>query len=163
MAYDLRYRFVKANIMATQKSVTLTLMAVVAVAVVAAALASGALVTSRSIASTGTVMAVGVGVYWDSKCTNQTSSLSWGVVAAGSTARVTLYIKNNGTIPVTLTVSFGGWSPSSAASYLTPGWNCTNYVLGNGLVVAAAMTLLVSASITGITSFSFSITITGTQ
>lgn len=162
MTHDLRYASVKAKIMAMKKSATLTLMAVVAVAVVAAALVSAALVTSRTVSSTGSVKAVGVGVYWDSACTNQTSSFSWGVVAPGSTASVTLYVKNNGTVPVTLTASFGNWNPASAAGYFTPGWNCTNYVLGTGLVVAAVLTLAVSQSITGVTNFSFDVTLTGT-
>jgi len=162
MTHDSRYASVKANIMAVQKSATLALMAVAAVAIVAAALVSAALVTSKTVNSTGSVKAVGVGVYWDSACTNQTSSFGWGVVAPSSTASVTLYVKNNGTVPVTLTASFGNWNPASAASYLTPGWNCTNYVLGNGLVVAAVLTLAVSQSITGVTNFSFDITLTGT-
>lgn len=148
--------------MAMQKSATLALMAAAAVAVVATALVSAALVTSKTVNSTGTVMAVGVSVYWDSVCTNQTSSFCWGVVSPGSTASVTLYVKNNGTAPVTLTASFGNWNPASAASYLTPGWNCTNYVLGAGLVAAAVLTLAVSQSITGVTNFSFDITLTGT-
>jgi hypothetical protein len=148
--------------MAVQKSATLALMAVAAVVVVAAALVSAALVTSKTVNSNGSVKAVGVGVYWDSVCTNQTSSFSWGAVAPGSTASVTLYVKNNGTVPVTLAVSFGNWNPASAATYMAPGWNCTSYVLGAGLVVAAVLTLTVSQSITGVTNFSFDITLTGT-
>jgi hypothetical protein len=162
MSQDLRCRSVKAKIMTMQKSANLVLMAVAAVAVVAVALVSGALVTSRKINSTGNIKAVGVGVYWDSACTNQTSSLDWGALAPGSTGSVMLYVKNNGTVPVTLNISFGGWNPTSAVTYLTPGWNCTNYVLGSGLVVASMLTLAVSQSITGITSFSFDITMTGT-
>jgi hypothetical protein len=162
MTHDSRYALVKASIMAMQKSATLALMAVVAVAVVAMALVSAALVTSRTVSSTGSVKAVGVGVYWDSACTNQTSSFSWGVLAPGSTASIRLYVKNNGTIPVTLTASFGNWNPASVAGYMTPSWNCTNYVLGTGLVLAAVLTLAVSPSITGVTNFSFDITLTGT-
>jgi hypothetical protein len=163
MTHDLRYASLKVNIMAMQKSATLALMAVAAVAVVAAALVSAALVTSKTVNSIGSIKAVGVGVYWNSACTNQTSSFSWGAVAPGSTASVTLYVKNNGTVPVTLSASFGNWNPASAASYLTPGWNCTNYVLGTGLVVTAVLTLAVSQSTTGVTNFSFDITLTGTE
>lgn len=149
--------------MAMQKSATLALTVFAAVAVVAAALVSAALVTSRTITSTGSIKSVGVSVYWDSACTNQTSSFSWGVLAPGSTASIKLYVKNSGTIPVTLSASFGNWNPASAASYMTPGCNCTNYALGTGSVAAAVLTLTVSQSITGVTNFSFDITLTGTE
>lgn len=148
--------------MAMQKSMRLALMAAFAVVVVAAALVSAAIVATRTVTSTGSIYAVGVQVFSDSACTIPASSVNWGAVTPGSVASVTLYLKNNGTVPVTLTVSYGTWSPASASSYMTPGWNCTNYALGSGSVVTAALTLTVLASVTGITTFSFAITITGT-
>jgi hypothetical protein len=153
----------KANDMAMQKSATLAFLAVGATTLIFIALVSAALVTNRTITNTGTIKTVGVGVYWDSACTNATSSIDWGTLAPNQTAISKVYVKSNSTIPVTLSLSSGNWSPTSASGYLTPGWNCTGYVLGKGLVVAAALTLAVSANITGVTSFSFDMTITGSE
>jgi hypothetical protein len=42
-------------------------------------------------------------------------------------------------------------------------WNRAGYVLAVGASVQAVLSLTVSSSISGVTSFSFDITITGTQ
>jgi hypothetical protein len=149
--------------MAMQKTSTLAFLAVGASMVIAIALVSAALTTTRTIQNTGIIMTVGVAAYWDSGLTNQTSAIDWGTLTPNSTANKTLYVQNNGTIPVTLSLSSGNWSPTSASGYLTLGWNCTGYVLGKGSVVAATLTLTVSGNITGVTSFSYAMTITGSQ
>jgi hypothetical protein len=149
--------------MAMQKSATMVFLALGALAVVLLALVSAALVTTRTISSTGTIAAVGVAVFWDSACTNQTASINWGTLVPNSTGACTVYVKNNGTVPVTLNAGFGNWNPGSASGYMTPGWNCSGYVLGSSSVVAATLTLTVSPNITGVANFSFDVTITGTQ
>jgi len=50
-----------------------------------------------------------------------------------------------------------------ASSYITLDWDRDDYVLSSGESVQAVLTLSVSSSITGITSFSFDIVITGTE
>jgi hypothetical protein len=72
-------------------------------------------------------------------------------------------VENSGTVPVTLTMSAGSWNPANASSYITLSWNRQNYTLPAGSSVQALLTLNVSSSIDGITSFTFNITITGTQ
>ncbi len=143
-------------------STTLALLTALAVGVMALAFVSAGFVQNRTISNNGTIRAVGVGVFWDPACTNETSSINWGLLAPGSTATTVLYVRNNGTVSVSLSAAFGNWNPSGASLYLTPGWNSTGYVLGKGQVVAAALSLTVSASITGITNFSYDITIAGT-
>jgi hypothetical protein len=74
-----------------------------------------------------------------------------------------VYVKNTGNAAVTLNMTTSAWSPSSASSYITLTWNQTGTVLQAGGVVTAGLTLTVSSSISGITSFSFNITISGTH
>jgi hypothetical protein len=74
-----------------------------------------------------------------------------------------VYVRNEGTVSVTLNMTKGNWNPSSASSYITLTWNKEKYVLPAGQVVTAVLTLSVSSSVSGVTSFSFDITITGTQ
>jgi hypothetical protein len=149
--------------MAMQKVAIGTILAVALVGTVAIALSASLLTASRTLPNSGNVTAVGVGVYWDSSCTNETSTINWGTLAPNSTKSVTLYIKNNGTVGVALSMATSGWNPAGAASYLSLSWNCTSYSLYHGNVVAAYLTLSVSPSVSGITSFSFDITITGTE
>jgi hypothetical protein len=148
--------------MAMQKVTIGAALAVVAVMVVTMS-ALGALMVSRTISNSGNVRAVGVGVYSDSGCTVALSSINWGALDPGGSTASTVYVKNEGNVAVTLSMTVGNWNPTSASSYLTLTWNRQSYVLTAGVVVQATLTLAVSSSISGITSFSFDITITGTQ
>jgi uncharacterized repeat protein (TIGR01451 family) len=125
--------------------------------------ALGALVATRTISNSGSVTAVGVGVYSDSACTTALSAISWGTLNPGDIKTYTIYVKNTGTVPVTLNMTVGNWNPTSASSYITLTWNKEKYVLPATQVVQAVLTLTVSSSVSGVTSFSFDITITGTQ
>ena len=147
--------------MAMQKA---TIGAVLVVAVMALLVSAlGALTTTRTFSSNGTINVIGVSVYSDAGCTTALSSVSWGTLNPGDTPTQTIYVKNNGTIPVTLTMTYGNWSSQSAQNYITLSWNQNNTQLASGSVATAVLTLNVSSSISGVTTFSFNINITGTQ
>ena len=148
--------------MAMQKA-TIGAVAAIAVMSVVISVLAAALVTSSTFSNSGTIVAIGVGVYSDSSCTTVLSSINWGNLTLGASTSYTIYVKNNGTIPVTLTMTTGNWNPTTASSYITLSWNRPNYVLTAGSSVQAALTLNVSSSLTGFTNFAFDITITGTQ
>jgi len=124
----------------------------------------GLLTSSVQIGNTGTIKAVGVGVYWNSACTNTTTSLPWGKVDPGSNKTFTVYVKNVANTAETLSLSTSNWSPTQAATYMTLSWN---YTAGTGLnpgqVMKLGLKLSVSSSITGIDTFSFTVVITGTE
>jgi hypothetical protein len=141
----------------------ITLGTVLAIAVMGiAASALGSLVARRTISNTGTVKAIGVGVYWDSGCSNPVSSIDWGSLDPGVMVKKTIYVRNEGNIAVTLQMTTGNWNPPSASSYITLIWSREGYVLSSGSVVDAVLTLSVSSNISTITSFSFNIIIAGT-
>ena len=125
--------------------------------------ALGALVATRTISNSGSVTAVGVGVYSDSACKTALTAISWGTVNPGDVKNYTVYVKNEATVSVTLNMTVGNWNPLSASSYITLTWNKEKSVLTATQVVQAVLTLSVSSSVSGVTSFSFDITITGTQ
>ena len=147
--------------MAMQRATIGTVVAIAVVGLMVSAL--GALVATRTISNSGSVTAVGVGVYSDSGCTTALSAISWGTVNPGDVKTYTIYVKNTGNVPVTLNMTVSGWSPSSASSYIKLTWNQEKSVLTAGQVVSAVLTLSVSSSISNVTSFSFNIIITGTQ
>ena len=147
--------------MAMQKATLATVVAIAVMAMVLSAL--GVLVATLTISNTGNVAAVGVGVYWDGGCTNEVSSIDWGALDPGATTDVTVYVKNEGSIAVVLSMTTDNWNPASASSYMTLSWNRENYLLNSGSVVSAVLTLSVSSSVSEITNFSFDITITGTE
>jgi len=142
----------------------ITIGTVLSIAVMGMVLSTlGVLVATRTISNTGNLKAVGVGVYWNSGCTSVVSSVDWGALAPGVTKDVTLYVKNEGTVSLSMNIRTDNWNPASASSYVTLSWNRENYVLSPGSVAQAVLTLSVSSSITGITNFSFDIIISGTE
>jgi len=144
-----------------QKITIGTVLAIAVVGIVASVL--GALVATRRISNTGNLKAIGVGVYWDSSCTSAVSSIDWGALEPGVTKNFTVYVRNEGNVQVRLSMTTSNWNPASASSYITLSWNRENYVLSSGSVVSAVLTLSVSSSISGITSFTFDIIISGTE
>jgi len=147
--------------MAMQKITMGTILTIAIVGMVVTAV--GALVATRTISNVGSVKAIGVGVYWDSSCTNAVSSINWGELQPGVSKNFTIYVKNEGSVKMKLSMTASNWNPAQASSYMTLSWNRENYVLNPGSVVSAVLTLSVSQSISGITSFSFDVIISGTE
>src|SRR3990170_4090704 len=116
---------------------------------------AGVLTANQTVPSGGTVTAVNVGVYTDSACTVNCTSIDWEALAPTNSTTRTVYVKNTGTIPVTLSMTTTNWVPSSASTYLTLTWNRANYVLAAGGSVSATLTLAASASAGAITTFNF--------
>lgn len=126
-------------------------------------LTAGLLTTSQTVPSAGTVTAVNVGVYTDAAGTQNCTSIDWGILPPGNSTSRTVYIKNYGNVPVTLSMTTANWVPSNATNYLTFSWNRAGYVLNANTTVSATLTLVASANAGNITSFSFNIIIIGTQ
>ena len=124
---------------------------------------AGVLTANQTVLSLGTITTVNVGVYSDSGLTQNLTSIDWGTLAPGNSTTRTIYVKNTGTIPVTLSMTTTNWAPSNANTYLTLTWNRANYVLAVGSSVSATLTLTASASAGNLTTFSFNIVITGTE
>ncbi|MGD0158854.1 MAG: hypothetical protein ABSB89_00985 [Candidatus Bathyarchaeia archaeon] len=141
-----------------------TIGVIALVAVFATLIATYAALTSVStFHNTMGVNAVGVGVFSDNSCTIPVTSINWGMQNPGDTPTQTVYVRNNGTVSVTLTMATANWNPSAAQGNFTVTWNQQNTVLPVTGVVPAIITLNVSSSAVGIASVTFDITITGTQ
>jgi hypothetical protein len=138
------------------------IVAVVAVALVGST-AFALLSFSKTLSNTGNVKAVGVGVYKDSGCSQVLSSINWGAVTPGSSSNYTAFIRNEGNVQVSLSKTTGNWNPTTAGGNITLSWNRDGYILSANATVQATLTLLVSSNVTGISSFSFDITMTGTE
>ena len=123
----------------------------------------GTLLGQVTLPNLGTVKTTGVGVYWDNGCSNSVTSINWGTVEPGSTNDVTVYIKNEGNAAETLSSTAENWNPSIASTYMTLTWDYAGQVIDVGEVVQVTLSLSVSDTIEGITSFSFDIVIIGSD
>jgi hypothetical protein len=139
-------------------ALTLALVGIVITVTVVAALSS-----SVTVPLSGTISTVNVEAYSDAACTHPVTELSLGNLNPGSSVSRTIYIKNSGTIPVTLTMTVSGWSPTGAGSYLSLSWNQQNHVLSAGASVSATLTLTAASSTGSLTTFSCNAVITGAE
>ncbi len=150
--------------MTMRKISTGALIAIALVGLLLAVTTAGVLTVTQSVYSTGTVdvTAVNVGVYSDSGCTLSLTSISWGSTSPGNSVTQTIYVKNTGNTPITLSMATSNWNPTSANGPISVSWNRQSQVLSAGSSIAATLTLSVSSSIDGITDFSVNIVVTGT-
>jgi hypothetical protein len=147
-----------------KKQLSLTTGAIIATAIIGMLLTlttAGLLSVNQSIPSSGTVTTINVGVYSDNACTQTLTSIDWGTISPGTTVTRTIYVKNTGNTQVTLSMTTNSWSPASANGPLTLTWNREGTALNPGISTAATLTLTVSSSVSGITTFSVNIVITG--
>ena len=139
----------------------LALFPLILLVVVAVTYAYCLLSSVTRISSVGIVKAVGVGVYWDVDCTSTVTEIDWGLLEPRGTANVTIYLKNEGNAPLTLSLNTENWDPPNASDHITINWSYRGESVNPGQLREVALVLSVSSTITGITNFRFAIIITG--
>jgi hypothetical protein len=148
--------------MATPKLSTGVIIALAATSIFLTLVTAG-IIATQTISSNGTVTAVNVGVYLDEECTQNCTSISWGTIYPGNSTSTTIYVKNTGTVPITLTMTAESWAPTNAGKYLTLSWDQQNTVLEVGDSVSANLTLSTASDTGDLTDFSVDIVITGAE
>ena len=151
--------------METQKINASIILAIALTGIIVSALAASLLTDLQRVPNQGSVKAVRVGVYSDSACTNNLTSINWGLLAPETSSTKDVWIKNIGNTRIMLNMTTEGWNPSYASNYITLGWDREGQLLNATQSFKAVLTLSVSTGITStnITDFSFNIVITGTE
>ena len=149
--------------MVNLKITKMIMLPIVLTAVLLTLTTIGALSDSQNVDLNGTIATVNVDLYSDASCTQPCTTINVGTLNPGSTFTQTVYVKNNGSIPVTLSMNANNWNPTTASNYLTLSWNRQNQILNAGTSCEATLTLTVAINADSLTSFGFSATITGTQ
>ena len=142
-----------------------SVLALVLIAVAATCTTYAALSVTQNVSSSGSiVVTANLGIYSDSACKNNLTSIDWGTLTPGANIVRTVYVKNTGMgTSLCLSMATSNWSPASANGPVTITWNQAGTRLAPDQSTAAVITLTVSPTIADITSFNVQITITGTQ
>jgi len=153
--------------MAIAKASKLSIIVLTIAAIALTSLTIAAVTVNVTVSSSGTIIAgPNVGVYSNSACTNAITSINWGPIEAGSSTSETIYIEDTGGAAMTPSIAVSSWSPSTASSYITLTWSSLPSSISPGASNAAEVTLTLSVPTSingqGITSFSNTITISGT-
>jgi hypothetical protein len=119
---------------------------------------------SKSVPSQGKLSVINLGVYSNSACTANLTSLDFGSIFSGGTSNVTCWIKNIGNSNEKLSLTTNTWSPVTVSQWLTLSWNQAGTVLIQNQVVSANLTLSVSPSVDpSLSSFTLNVVIAGTS
>jgi len=148
--------------MATPKLSTGVIIALAATSIFLTLVTAG-IIATQTIPSNGTVTTINVGVYSDSGCTQNCTSINWGSLYPGNSTSITVYVKNTGTIPITLTMTTNSWTPTNASECLTITWDQEDTILNAGAEVPANLTLTADLDTGSLTDFSVNIVITGSE
>ena len=130
-------------------------------AVLGSALTFAVLQRSYSIPTNGMVIGVNVGVFADASATQNATAISWGSMYPGESVNRTVFVKNTGNAPITLSMNTINWAPSGVNGSIAVAWNREGASLNAGQLVAATLTLSVSPNISGVTDFGVAIIVTG--
>ena len=144
-------------------SVTIATVALILLSAFMISQVISAIQLSSTISNVGTLkLSADMGLYWDSGFTNAVTALNWESMLPGTTKSYSIYIRNEGSLPLTLSMSTSNWSPSSASNYLNLNWKYVDgQTIGAGKSGQVTLTLAVSRSVTGISSFNFDLTAEG--
>lgn len=118
--------------------------------------------SGKNIMNQGQIKKVKVSVYWDSACTNATTSIDWGTLTPGTAKSKTFYVRNEGNSPLVLNMTVLNWNPNNASNCLSLTWDIQGQTINPASTKIATLTLTATADITDIASFSFDFTIAGT-
>ncbi|MCJ7608782.1 hypothetical protein MUP00_03825, partial [Candidatus Bathyarchaeota archaeon] len=142
---------------------TAVMFAILVTIVATAGITFGLLSSTVNVPNTGVFTTSNLGVYTTSGCTANLTSIAWGPVRAGSSYTKIAYIRNNGNTNSTLSTATLNWNPEALSSILQVTWNYGGGKLIPGQVLAVTWTLTVPSGVSGYTSFSFDLSVTGTE
>ncbi len=158
----IRERFVRV-----QKNKKFLLLGLSLVVIAFSSVAIGLMIRAyeqmRTIPTSGEIKVFGVGIYWDDACNETVASLDWGLAEPGLTTNVTVSIRNEGNAPAILNLNTTEWNPAEASDYITLSWDYNAETIDINQVIQVTLTLSISPSIEGITTFAFNITIFASQ
>ncbi len=129
--------------------------------VAAVAFTSILLFGGNSVFNQSDIEVAGLSVYWEEACLNEVPAINWGYIDPGSSSTVTIFVRNEGNVPVSVTLTTDNWSPSPVAPYITFDAVHQGDQLSPQAVLGVDLTLAVSPKITGISDFRFDIVIIG--
>lgn len=127
---------------------------------------AGYLMLSQRIRSRVRLKTIGFKTYWDESCTQEITEIDWGVLEQPPVSKsIDIWLKNIGTVSVSLSLTTEEWTPPEASNYIFLTWDKEGYVLHENEVTKATLTLSVSETVigTGLKDFSFTIVLTGVE
>ncbi len=118
-------------------------------------------ITQQPVTSRGYIKGVGCALFSNYACTTPLGTVDWGNMSADQVSTLIIYVKNNGSLPITLSLSNIVFQPPQLNSSLILTWNRNGFVLVENASASAVLTLTVSANPNHSGNFNVSAVIAG--
>ncbi len=105
--------------------------------------------------NTAIVKSVDIGVYWDSACERPVNIINWGVIEAGQKKTMVVYVRNEGTWDLDLSIWAANWSPAEAETFMNFSSSYQGQPIEVGDTVSISLVLSASSEIRDVASFGF--------
>lgn len=112
------------------------------------------------VPSSGKVVTIGVQL--KDELGNLVKHIDWGELTPNSKKDYHVFAVNNGSIPITLTLTTENWNPPEASNYISLTWDYLGGKINPGETYPITFSLIISEN-PSFTSFSFDIVITATE
>jgi hypothetical protein len=109
----------------------------------------------------GTIRTVGVGIYCNASCNQSLSWIDVGLVDPGAIRNSSVFVRNEGNVPVVLSLQTLNWDPPNASDFVSLGWNYDGHSMSPSEVAEISMSLSISSGIHDIAVFGFDVIISG--
>ncbi len=96
---------------------------------------------SARLTNSATLYSIGVGAFSDTACTQNLTELNWGTIYAGDNKTLSFFLRNEGNTNITLSFTYGNWTPAQAVDIFTLQWSYSGVVLGPNSVYGLSFTL----------------------
>lgn len=120
----------------------------------------------RALAGSGVLTYGALEVYWDRSCTEQIVKINWGVLEPGDAEPVTVFIQNEGTEPLVVTITTTNWrivttsdEVTNETEYIT--FHASNFTLPVNTALPTRWTIEVSENVRFVKSFAFDVIVWG--
>lgn len=115
---------------------------------------------NRYINATGQLAIVSLQVYWNADGTDAITFLDWGFMEPGGCYDRTVYVKNEGNVPINVSVCSIDWIPENASQFIN--FNCdTEYNIAPNEIRQTLFVLNIASNVQNITTFNFTILVVG--
>lgn len=118
---------------------------------------SAAMYQTIKIKSTGQIKGVGCDIFADPEGVIEVTNLDWGILEPRESKNITVYVKNTGNVPASLSMWTETWIPEEAEIYVAFVWNYEGMTVPVDAMAKVTFTLTIDQDITGINMFSFNI------
>ena len=101
----------------------------------------------------------GFEAYWDSRGTQRVTSIEWGALEPGANESITMFIKNKGKSPITLSYFLSNWQTTELETYLDLTWDYDGQIINFKEMIPVTFTLHAAENAQTIEHFNFDISI----